>query len=162
MYHQDFFECDLEEDFISEGSESHLEVRASTLHKNMENSALKNKGRTTKRDTKLNSDKIKLKPLSVCEHDLDDNSSISRASDNLTPKSAEVERKKPRKLRCLKKEISLLLRSMVADKKDVSILPNLRKHKTRQPTPQEQMSIKDIGNLFVTMDQIEVAEVSKF
>lgn len=81
MHHQELFECDLEEDFISEGSESQLEVRASTLHKNMENSALKNKGKVTKRDAKLNSEKVKLKSLSVCDNRLEDNSSVSQVSD---------------------------------------------------------------------------------
>jgi hypothetical protein len=81
MYHQEFFECDLEEDFISEGSECHLEVRASTLHKNMENSALKNKGSVTKKGNKSYSEVSRLKSLSACGNKLNDNSSISQVSD---------------------------------------------------------------------------------
>lgn len=51
---------------------------------------------------------------------------------------------------------------MVADKKDVTILPTMRKHKTREPIPQEQLSVKDIPNVYVTMEQIDAAEISKF
>jgi hypothetical protein len=51
---------------------------------------------------------------------------------------------------------------MVEDKKDVKILPKMKKHKTKKPFAQEQLSIKDIPNVYITMEQIDVAEVSKF